>query len=98
VLDEYLAGRVHLPLYRGRSCHPFAVQAAERAVREATGLRGLDDLVLESTDPIRFRAGGRSYEVEVETTAGELTYLTCKSDALRHPRRYAAGSLRERAV
>ena len=28
VLDEYLAGRIELEHYRGRSCYPFAVQAA----------------------------------------------------------------------
>ena len=37
VLEAALAGRVHLPHYRGRSCHSFAAQAAERAVREETG-------------------------------------------------------------
>ena len=40
VLDEYLAGRIDLEHYRGRSCYSFAEQAAERAVREAAGLRG----------------------------------------------------------
>ena len=30
VLDELLAGRIHLDPYRGRCCYPFAVQAAER--------------------------------------------------------------------
>src|SRR6266508_2609172 len=50
VLDEYLAGRIHLELYRGRSCYSFAEQTAERAVREATGLRGIDDLELVEHD------------------------------------------------
>ena len=36
--------RVHLPLYRGRSCHGFAAQAAELAVRETTALLVLDDV------------------------------------------------------
>src|SRR5262249_48827319 len=34
VLDEHLAGRIHLPRFRGRAGLPFAVQAAEIAVRE----------------------------------------------------------------
>src|SRR3954452_18826545 len=38
VLDEYLAGRIDLAHYRGRSCYPFGVQAAERVVRESAGL------------------------------------------------------------
>ena len=98
VLDEYLSGRIHLPAYRGRSCHPFAVQAAERAVRERTGATGLDDVELVSLEPIRFRAGSRVLEVDVERSLGELTYLTCSADQLRHPRRFAAGSLRESAA
>jgi hypothetical protein len=96
VLDEYLSGRVRLDLYRGRSCYSFPAQAAERALREATGLRGLDDLELVSSEPIRFRAGGRVYEVEVTERAGELTYLTCRALNLRHPRQFVAVSLHDR--
>ena len=36
VVEAALERRVHLPLYRGRSCYGFAAQAAEIAVREAT--------------------------------------------------------------
>src|SRR5262245_2908023 len=46
VLDEYLAGRIVLDRYRGRSAYTFAEQTAEVAVRRATELRGLDDLEL----------------------------------------------------
>lgn len=97
VLDEYLAGRIHLDLYRGRSCYPFPVQAGERAVRSKTGLTGIGDLELVSREPIRFRAGGRVLEVEVEETAGELTYLTCSATGLSRPRRFAARILPESA-
>ena len=90
VLDEYLGGRIHLPLYRGRSPYPFPVQAAERVVRERTGARALDAVRVVSTDPILIETGGRVYEVEVERSLGELTYLTCSAETLRHPRRYAA--------
>ena len=100
VLDEYLAGRIHLEHYRGRSCYSFAEQAAERAVREAAGLRGIDDLELVEHDGahIVFRAGGRRFDVGVTAEAGELTYLTCSSETLRHPRHYAARILRESAA
>jgi hypothetical protein len=98
VLDEYLSRRLQLELYRGRSCYSFPIQAAERAVREGTGLRGLDDLELVGIKPIQFRAGRRVYEVEVSPETGELTYLTCRAAGLRHPTRFVAGSLRERAV
>jgi hypothetical protein len=90
VLDEYVGGRIHLPAYRGRSCHSFPLQAAERAVRELTGLTRLDAVRIVSTAPIRVEAEGRVYEVEVARESGELTYLTCSAEALRHPRRYAA--------
>jgi hypothetical protein len=97
VLDEYLAGRVHLELYRGRSCYSFVEQAAERAVREAAGLRGIDDLELVEHDGshIVFRSGTRRFDVGVTFEPGELTYLTCSSETLRHPRHYAARILRE---
>src|SRR5262249_29131373 len=77
VLEEYVAGRIHLPCYRGRSRYPFRIQAAEQAVRERAGLTGIDDLELVSTDPICFRAGGQAYEVEVKRELGPLTYVTC---------------------
>jgi hypothetical protein len=97
VLDEYLAGRIHLEHYRGRSCYSFAEQAAERAVREAAGLRGIDDLELVEHDGSHFvfRAGGRRFDVGITDEPGELTYLTCNSQTLRHPRHYAARILRE---
>jgi Sucrase/ferredoxin-like len=113
VLDEYLAGRIHLERYRGRSCYPFAVQAAERAVREAAGLCGIDDLELADSGEgetetggeagaggrvVSFRAGGRLYEVEVTPVPGPLAYLTCTAGALTRPRHYAAGILRESAA
>ena len=99
VLDEYLARRIGLAHYRGRSSYSFAVQAAERAVREEAGLSGIDDLELVAERPVVvFRGGGRFYEVDVTAAPGALSYLTCSSEALRRPRHYAARILRERAV
>jgi sucrase/ferredoxin-like protein len=94
LVDQHLAGRVQIELYRGRCCYSFAVQAAELAVREASGALRLDGLELVSTSPIRFRAGDIEYEVEVEGEEGELAYLTCNAAGLSHPRRYAARILR----
>ncbi len=98
LLEEHLAGRVRLDLYRGRSCYPFRVQAAERAVRAASGKLGLDDLDLRSTSPVVLRAGGRDYEVEVVEEHGELAQLTCSAAGLSRPRRYVARILRESAA
>jgi Sucrase/ferredoxin-like len=97
VVDEYLAGRIELAHYRGRACYSFAVQAADRAVREATGLTRLDGLELagQHDSLVRLRAGGLIYEVEVTEEPGPLTYLTCTSQTLRHPRHFAARILRE---
>ena len=97
VLDEYLAGRIELDHYRGRSAYTFAEQAAEIEVRHTTGLRGLDDLELvrHHGADLRFRAGSRLFDVRVTYEPGELTYLTCTTEALRHPRHYAAEILRE---
>lgn len=99
LVDEYLAGRIHLACYRGRSCYGFPVQAAEHAVREARGVREADGLRFLSASRrgpkswnVRFlvRSSGEVHEVEVEQEAGELTYLTCDAEALRHPRRFVA--------
>jgi hypothetical protein len=105
ILDELLEGRIYLDCYRGRSCYPFAVQAAERAVREARAVTDLEGVRLVSSRrsgpeswSIRLLvpATGEVHQVEVEREAGELTYLTCDAAELRHPRRYV--TVRRRVV
>ena len=99
VLDEYLGGRIQLEHYRGRTAYTFAAQAAERVVRESAGLTGVADLELEQERPVVvFRGGGRRFEVDVTAAPGPLSYLTCTSETLRHPRHYAARILRESAA
>jgi len=103
VVEAVLRGEIHLPHYRGRSCHSFPAQAAERAVREATGLLGVADtsvVSLRATDhgwSAVVRAGGVDYEVDVRREEGEPTHLTCSTAELRQPKRYVAGSPRARA-
>ena len=109
VVEAALEGRVHLPHYRGRSCHSFPAQAAERAVREETGLLGVFDVSVRSvarTDEgwlVTVGAGGGEFEVDVTPEAGEPTHLTCSTSVLRRPKHYVAGrprvarSLRGRA-
>jgi hypothetical protein len=103
VVEAALQGRVHLPSYRGRSCYGFAAQAAERAVRAETGLLGVDDVVVRSIRgedgswTAEVDAGGAGYEVDVRLELGEATHLTCASEQLKRPKRYAAGSPRARA-
>jgi hypothetical protein len=95
VLDAHLEGWIAMGRYRGRSSHPFAAQAAERDVREATGLRGFDELRLRSAevDGDCVRAvfddlTGRSHARTVRVELGPEELLTCNADELRRPRRY----------
>lgn len=98
VLDEHFARRVLLDHYRGRSIYTFPVQAAERSVRESTGLTGIGDLSLDRVErrngshEVTFEAGGRSHTVHVEEERGDLTLLTCESDAPKRPRRFVVSS------
>jgi len=103
-LDELLADRIYLEPYRGRSCYPFAVQAAERVVREDTGLLGLDELQLVAAHrrndgawTVAISARGRGIqEVDLREEHGELEHLTCSSEGLRRPRRFVVSARRAR--
>lgn len=98
--ESYFEGRIRLENYRGRSCHTFVVQAAERAVRAETGLLAFADVRFESVERaaenrwlVRLLAvrSGESYLVEVVRQEGPLAHLTCSTLTLRRPRRYTAG-------
>jgi hypothetical protein len=104
VLDAYLAGRIDLEHYRGRSCHPFAAQAAEAHVRRVTALDGLHDLRMlgaRRTDPnhwtVRLMAdvAGVVHEVDVERELGEPKLLTCKAAEARRPHRWVVRAHRQ---
>jgi hypothetical protein len=97
LLDSYFDRRIYLDLYRGRSAYTFAVQAAERAVREAEGLMGIDDVLLERVErrdggwTVSLRATGVARKVDVALElADEPVYLTCGSVTPQRPRRYVA--------
>jgi len=92
LLDHYLSGRVYLDCYRGRSAYSMLVQAAERAVRERTGLLGVDDVRLVGVEGSRvtLEAAGESHELAVERVEGEPTYLTCDSDEMKRPAYFVA--------
>jgi hypothetical protein len=104
VVEAALAGRIHLPYFRGRSCHGFAAQAAERSVRELTGLLGVFEVkvVAIERDGDIWRAqvdcGGTVYDVDVHREEGEATHLTCSTSQLRRPAHYVAGTPRARAA
>jgi hypothetical protein len=104
VLEATLDGRVHLPHYRGRSCYGFAAQAAERAVRELTGLLGVFEVSVAAIERdgdvwhARVEAGGTAYAVDVHREEGEATHLTCSASQLRRTVRYVAETPRARAA
>jgi hypothetical protein len=103
VLAAYLEGRIELERYRGCSCYPFAVQAAELEVRRRAELTGFFDLrVLARTrvgdgrwriDLLAEVAGDR-YEVEVGVELGDEEYLTCHAVERRRARRFVVRSCR----
>ena len=96
VLEAALRGEIHLPHYRGRSCHSFPEQAAERSVREATGALGVADTSVLSIGrtaagwDATVRCRGLDYDVEVRREEGEPTHLTCSTEQLRRPKHYVA--------
>ena len=85
VAGAYLEGRLALEHLRGRSCYPFAVQAAEIALREREGLDGIDDVALEHaerdgdvlTATFSTPTGRRTVTLNVE--ASPPHFLTCQS-------------------
>ena len=97
LLASYLDGEIDLERYRGRSAYTFAVQAAERVVRESTGLRGIDDVSLGGV-----RAGESGWTVELLTAEGrhevdvvsemseEPVFLTCSAATPQRARRFVA--------
>lgn len=95
-------GRIELDRYRGRSCFPFPVQAAERRIRDDTGLTGIDDLAFAGWEPsaggwsVRFRVAAteETHEAAVEERTGEPAYLTCSAEEERRPRGYVATHVR----
>ena len=95
VLDAHLEDTIELAHYRGRSCYSFAAQAAERDIRERTGLLHLDELRLVSEEGSRVAFSDREgnvHEREVSLELGPLDFLTCTADELHRPWRYVVVS------
>jgi hypothetical protein len=81
---DLAAGVIDLDLYRGRSCHPTLVQAAEISVRRRVGERRVDGLILESVTQVdddevvaRFRHADRTVTARVRRRRSETAPLTC---------------------
>jgi hypothetical protein len=89
VVDAYSGGHVYLPKYRGRTCYPFSVQAAEYFVRVEAGITRTDGLLLsgrtrlgEQIWEIEFNSlpDGRVHKVTLRTELSAFSnYLRCKA-------------------
>ncbi len=104
VVEAALERRVHLPLYRGRSCYGFVSQAAEIAVRELTSELGVDDVRVRSVARdgagwvAEVEAAGAAYAVDVRVEEGAPTHLTCSTSRLSRPKRYVGETPRGRGA
>ena len=97
VAAAHLGGRVVLEHYRGRSCHPFVVQAADYFARRELGLAGVYDLLAERVERLDGRThrivfstpDGRRVVAEVVVTADpDPRRLTCRAARPGRPPRY----------
>lgn len=94
IVADYRDGRIDLDHYRGRSCHPMPVQAAEHALRVERQLGGVDDVELEGVRrsgaevSATLRARTERFVVRVAVEQAEQRLLTCRSAAEERPPAY----------
>jgi hypothetical protein len=100
IARAYREGRIDLDHYRGRSCHPMPVQAAEHLARSALGLDGVDDVGLlrmqtddAGTTVVLATPVGRC-RVRVAVDAGPAERLTCHSVEAQAPPVYRLVEMR----
>jgi hypothetical protein len=84
IARDYADGRIgRLDRYRGRSCHPFHVQAAERAVRDHVGIDRLDGVTPERVDrradlaDVTLGTPNGRFAVRLRREASAAMRLTC---------------------
>jgi len=83
LVSRALDGRIDLAHFRGRTCYPAPVQAAEIAVRKARALGHVDDLVLLAAEEDRVSrsdtAGGEHVAV-VAPSVGPVVPASCGAE------------------
>jgi hypothetical protein len=92
----YADGRIDLEHYRGRSCEPMPVQAAEHALRVERGLDGIDDLAFEDFErsgeggsaTFRLGSGSERVVVGIRVEPADPRLLTCRSSKQERPPTY----------
>jgi hypothetical protein len=98
VVARALAGRVDLDRYRGRTCYPAPVQAAEAAVRREAGLEGVTEVEVDGVADgvVRMRTWtGEIYEATVEEQVGPSVPASC-GDASKPQGHFRVRSLTRR--
>jgi hypothetical protein len=83
VVGDALTGHIPLAHYRGRTPYSRREQAAERAVREATGLVALPDVTLVGDDGTYVwfdAADGGEYRASVDPAPGPLVPSSCGAE------------------
>jgi hypothetical protein len=94
VAAAYAGGRIDLEHYRGRSCQPMPVQAAEHAVRVERGLDDVDDVVFVRSErsggevSSTFLVGSERVVVRLVIERSEPRFLTCRSATEERPPSY----------
>ena len=94
VANAYSNGHIALDHFRGRSCLPFAVQAAEIALREREGLDTIDGVAFERVEEegelhrATFATSAGSITLTVAVEASEPRFLTCQSTSEEPPPAY----------
>lgn len=99
IVEEYYERRIVLPNFRGRSCYPFPVQAAEFFARRETGFHGIGDLkflTYESVRPNEWRVtfssdvDAKVHQVSLRSHLSEFqNRLTCNSSDPRSVVQYS---------
>lgn len=92
----YAEGRLSLAHYRGRTCYPFEVQAAEAFLRQKFGLAGIEEVEFAGRDQeaggrirMTFIAARRHMTLMVRSRlATPSRPLTCHADRLSRPPEY----------
>src|SRR5690606_36373149 len=74
LIAEHRAGRIVLDTYRGRSCLPPLVQAADRFAREHLGERRIDGLSIVSSEHL----DGDTVAVVVQQRGGDAVEVVVR--------------------
>jgi hypothetical protein len=84
VVGDALAGRIVLEHYRGRTAYSTREQAAERVVREVSGLASLSDVRLVGDDGVHVQfvdSAGREYRAVIDEESGPKVPASCGVEA-----------------